>query len=213
MRSAVALAGLVASAMAAESSSCPLTTIITSTVASPTRVYVTVTSLDVDPLPTVTETPTDWVTTGTTTRSEPVYVETCTSTTRYVRRNTTHSYGSIKQLTLHTATSSTHRPSTPATTPPLPSVHRLPAPQPARSSTYGPAPQPKLTRSTCTPQRPPPPPSHCQPKRPNGPPTAREPRPSTATAPRPSSPPPQPPAPPPPKPSNAPQQTSSAPTA
>lgn len=83
MRSAIVLAGLAASVVA-ESSSCPLTTTITSTVTRPSSVYVTVTSLDSDPLPTVTETPTSYITTGTTTVQEPVYEQTCTSTTRYV---------------------------------------------------------------------------------------------------------------------------------
>ena len=84
MRSAIALAGLAASVMA-ESSSCPLTTTITSSATSKSTVYVSVTALDSDPLPTVTETPTSYVITGTETVTWPVYEETCTSTTRYVR--------------------------------------------------------------------------------------------------------------------------------
>jgi hypothetical protein len=83
MRSVIALAGLAASVVA-ESSSCPLTTTITSTETRQSTVYASVTSLDSDPLPTVTETTTSYITTGTTTLQEPVYEETCTSTTLYV---------------------------------------------------------------------------------------------------------------------------------
>jgi hypothetical protein len=83
MRSTLALAGLAASVVA-ESSSCPLTTTITSTATYKWSEYVTVTTLAQSPRPTVTETPTDWVTTGTTTVTEPFYEETCSTYSRYV---------------------------------------------------------------------------------------------------------------------------------
>lgn len=81
MRSAVIVAGLAASVMA-ESSSCPMTTTITTTPTRQSSVYVTVTSLYNDPLPTKTETPTSYVTTGTTTVQKPVYEQTCTTKTQ-----------------------------------------------------------------------------------------------------------------------------------